>query len=184
MTYIPVGTVLTYTCTYTYNPLTSIYKDNSWSSVAGKLANDLPNLPGMEELDVQNSNGSTSLLSTQESLSINVLNNGVDHASETDVQSIIDGTIQGYGYTVIGSNITHIQLPNNPPPPNQLSINTGATPNVAAPATASLPNLSNLLPSISPTATITSGFVILLIAIVALILLLPQGFGRAIRAVR
>lgn len=182
MTYIPVGTLLTYTAQVQIY-LTKGYTD--WQSLSTQLKSDLPNLPGLEELDVESANGSLNILSPSTfNISIQVLNNGVDHASETDVQSIIDGTIQGYGNGLISSNISQIQLPNNPGQA-PTTINTGATPAAAPPSTpSSVPDLSKLLPSISPTATLTSGFVILIIAIVALILLFPSGFGRALKAVR
>lgn len=189
MTYIPVGTYLTYTAQVQAN-LTSGY--TSWEQLSAALKNDLPNLPGLEELDVESANGNDNVLSISGtfSISMQILNNGVDHSSETDVQSIIDGTIHGYGNTVVSSNIASIQLPNNPTP-----ISTGATPNVAAPSTAGSGTIGSLLPSVpagqsvlgtllGTTGTLTGGLVILLVLIVALILLFPSGFGRALRATR
>lgn len=190
MTYIPVGTYLTYTA-QVIPYLTKGYTD--WQSLSIALKNDLPNLPGMEELDVEASNGSSSVLSFsgQFSISIQVLNNGVDHSSETDIQAIIDGTIMSYGNSVISSSITQIQLPNNPGQSPSI-INTGATANAVAPSTPSSGNiLSSLLPSGSSVSSvlgtsglITGGTILLIVAIFALILLLPSGFGKALRAVR
>lgn len=188
MTYIPVGTLLTYTATVqTY--LTRGY--TTWNTLAAALKNDLQaNLPGEEELDVEASNGTNSVISLSNtfSLSIQVLNNGVDHGSETDIQAIIDGVIQGYGNQVVSSSITNITLPNNPGDDiNQgQTISTGAISNAPlpqAPTTSSF-SLSKLIPTLGTTGTLTTGLVILIVAIFALILLLPGGFGRAVRAVR
>lgn len=159
--YIPVGTRLTYTAAFkTY--------DTTASTIVSMLKNDLPNLQGAEELDVETSDETTNFFSPN-TLSITILNNGVDHASEDDIRSIIDGTIQGYSQVeqLVSSSITNIQLPNHPPEA------TGAGSNQPAPSTSGF-SLSSLLPS-TGTKLLTSSTIII-IAIVALIILFPQNF--------
>ena len=175
MAYIPVGTLLTYTATIKW----SIFdKLSDWQTIAAQLTTDLRNeLPGAEELDVQSTNGSRNVLSNTISLTMQVLNNGVDHSDENDIASIINGTIQGYGNTLVSGNITDYKLPNSP------TQSTGANSNAPIPS------------SSASTGSIFSGFslsggsifgistVVIVIAIVALILLLPGGFGKALKAV-
>lgn len=183
MTYIPVGTRLTYTAQIN----TAFYKIfQTPADIIAKLNTDLKNLPGAEEFDIENSSASAAVFGSP-SISITVLNNGVDHGSETDVQSIIDGTLQAEGVQVISSDITQIQLPNNPLDDNSGEvIQTGATPSQlpATPNTAGLGLGGLQIPSLSTgTKLLTSGTIII-IAIIALIFLLPGGFARSLKAVR
>lgn len=178
MTYIPVGTRLTYTASFT-SLVTSA------SEMVAKLKADLPNLQGMEELDVETAEETTNVFSAN-TFSLTVLNNGVDHADEHDIQSIIDGTIQGYSsllnpIDLVSSSITKITLPNNPESDSPININTGAGSNQPAPSTSGF-SLSSLLPS-TGTKLLTTGTIII-IAIIALILLLPGGFARVFKTVR
>lgn len=179
MTYIPVGTRLTYTAQI-HTSFINIFQTPA--DVITRLKQDLLNLPGLEELDIENSSA-TALTLGNPTIALILLNNGVDHSSETDIQSIIDGTLQNEGVQVISSNISQIQLPNNPDEGNGQVINTGAVPAQQAPSTnqnsggLSLPNFS------TGTKLLTSGTIII-IAIVALILLLPRGFARTLKAVR
>lgn len=175
MTYIPVGTFLTYTAQVTVY-LTTGY--TSWQDLIAQLKNDLPNLPGMEELDVSAANGSSSILDPRHfSISLQILNNGVDHGNETDIQSIIDGTIQGYGNAVVSSNITSIKLPDNP------EINTGATSNAPPPITPT--NSGGILDSLglsnisTGTKLLTSGTIIIIILIIV-VLLLPTNARKLV----
>lgn len=180
MTYIPVGTRLTYTAAFT-----SVF--TTASAMIAKLKNDLPNLQGAEELDVETSEETTNVFAPN-TFSITILNNGVDHGSEDDIRSIIDGTIQGYSTLVdpihlVSSSITKITLPNNPDSDTvtPTTINTGASSN-QAPASSSGFSLSSLLPSTGTKLLGTT--TIIIIAIVALILLLPGGFARVLKTVR
>lgn len=173
MTYIPVGTRLTYTCSFTSTFTTA-------SAMIAKLKNDLPNLPGYEELDIETSEETTHVFAPN-TFSITVLNNGVDHADEHDVQSIIDGTIQNYStfydpIHLVSSSITKIQQPNEPPEI------TGAGTNQPKEKDSGF-SLSNLFSPSTGTKLLGTGALII-IAIIALILLLPGGFARAFRTVR
>ena len=186
MTYIPVGTRLTYTATYSrYSG--GLLLGLGWSDLGSKLKTDLPNLQGQEDLEVENVSGSTSILLGNEGISLDVLNNGVDHSSETDVQSLIDGTITGYGIQLLSSNITSITLPNNPGDDiNQgQTIATGAVANAPPPTTPSSSSgfsLSSLLPSAG--TKLGAGFILLILGIIALIFLLPGGFAKSLKAIR
>jgi hypothetical protein len=171
MSYIPVGTLLTYTATIKW----SIFnKYSDWNTIAAQLTNDLPNLPGMEELDVQTANGSRNVFANTISLIMQVLNNGIDHGDENDIASIINGTIQSYGNELISGNITQIKLPNSPP------IDTGANSN------APLPSSSTSTSSIFSGLSLSGGTIfglsttIVIIAIVALVLLLPGNARKLI----
>lgn len=171
--YIPVGTRLEYTASYRRYS-SGIWVGTSWTELASKLKNDLPNLQGMEELDVETSNGSTAILplpSNNETISLRVLNNGVEHADENDVKSLIDGTIQGYGIQLISSDITNITLPGD------RVISTGAQSNAPATIDNSTANsgfnLGSLFGSIGTgTKLLTSGTIIIIV-IMALVLLFP-----------
>lgn len=174
MTYIPVGTRLTYTASFT-----SVF--TTASAMIAKLKADLPNLPGLEDLEIETSQETTNVFSPN-TFSIVVFNNGVDHADEHDVQSIIDGTIQGYSTLVdpihlVSSSITQINLPDNPTD----TVNTGAASNQVASSSSGF-SLSSLLPS-TGTKLLGTGTIII-IAIIALILLLPGGFARILKTVR
>lgn len=195
MSYIPVGTTLTYSATWKFFSGTLGLNNVSWQSMAARLSNDLPNLQGQEDLEVSSPNGSTGTLAGTESLTIQVYNNGVDHASEFDIASIINGVIQGYGVTVVNGAITAFTLPNNPDdlsndPDNVQAgqtVITGAVNAVAPATTASSGNslLSSLsLGNLSGGSIFGISTTVVILGIVALILLLPGGFGRAVRAVR
>jgi hypothetical protein len=182
MSYIPVGTILTYTCKYnaTTGHLGSVVFTN-WSQIVAQLSIDLKNLPGLEELDVQTSDGSNNYISGDSTFTMTVLDNGVDHGDENDIKGIIDGTIEGYGVTIISSSIPKFQLPNNPEDDQSgKTIDTGAGSNQPPPS----PPLK--LPSLSLSGGSIAGIsiTVIIIGIVALILLLPSGFGRALGAVR
>ena len=184
MSYIPVGTTLV------YNAQVSVdFVLQSLDTIIANLSNQLRSeLPGAEELDVISSSSKQSVFG-QSQITLQVLNNGVDHSDENDIASIITGVLQNDGVQVVGSNISSFTLPNNPgDDTNQgQTIGTGATQAVALPSTqtSSSSLFSNLkLPSLGTTGTLTTGFVILIVLIVALILLLPSGFGKALRAVR
>ena len=183
MTYIPVGTYLTYTATV--QPyLTKGF--TSWSELASKLSNDLRNeLPGQEELDVTSSNGSNNYLQFNFNISLQVLNNGVDHGDENDVKSLIDGVIQGYGNNVVSSSITKIQLPNNPDDGTAEVINTGANSNAPPPTnTTSSSSGKGLFSGFSLGGASIAGISITTIVIVLIIavLLLPGNARRLIGA--
>ena len=186
MSYIPVGTLLTYTATIKYF-LTHGYTD--WQSLSAALSDQLRNnLPGQEELDVESSGGSTNFLSASINLSLQVLNNGVDHGDENDVKSIIDGTIQGLGSQIISSSITKIQLPNNPLDDNSNQIIvTGANSNAPAPTNDTSKSSSGGLfsgLSLSGGSIFGLSTTVIIVAIVALILLLPGGFLKIAKGVR
>jgi hypothetical protein len=182
MTYCPVGTLVTYTATISAS-LTKGY--TSWATLSAQLSNDLRSqLSGLEELDVEASNGSSagssfsSFLSGSFTLSMQVLNNGVDHSDENDIKSIIDGTIQSYGNQIISSSITSVTTPNNP------TVNTGAISNASPPTSPSSGGiLSGLsLPSLSGGTIFGISTIIVIIAIVALVLLLPGNARRLVGA--
>lgn len=184
MTYIPVGTILTYTASLNSNLLGGFGGAGSLPNLLVQFGNTLKTeLPGAEEFDVEASHGSPSFAGPSQ-ISLDILNNGVDHGSEIDCQAIFDGVLSNMGVSVVSSSITKIQLPNNPGDATVTTIATGAPSNLppAPPVSPSVPfSLSNLF---GTTGTLTSGFVILIVLVVALILLLPKGFGQAIRAVR
>lgn len=180
MTYIPVGSRLTYTCVFQYNLVT---RAPDPQALVSKLKNDLPNLDGLEDLEVENAHGGNlGFLSTTQNIELTVLNNGVDHGDENDIKSIIDGTIQNYGVQLVSSNITQIKLPNNPGETQGQTIRTGAT-SSTPPETPSSGGLSSLFNFSTGTKLLGTGTIII-IAIVALILLLPGGFAKVVRTAR
>jgi hypothetical protein len=177
MTYIPVGTILTYTAQVNTSLLNGFNGAGTLENLLAKLKTELEtNLAGYEEFDVSNAHGNPSFVGPS-SISLNVLNNGVDHGSESDVQSIIDGTLQNMGVPLLSSNITSIHLPNNP------VVNTGATSNEPYVNPDGTPK---------PESSIFSGFslgggtiagisiTVIIIAIVALVLLLPGNARRLV----
>lgn len=180
MTYIPVGTILTYNAQISVD-----YVLQSLDTIISTLANQLHSeLPGYEEFDVLESANHQAVFG-QSSITLKVLNNGVDHSDENDIASIISGQLQSMGVEVVSSSISSIQLPNNPGEKPEI-LQTGATQQVALPTTVtpSKSSTATSLFSLGTTGTITTGFVIIIIAIVALIFLLPTGFARSLRAVR
>jgi hypothetical protein len=178
MTYIPVGTRLTYTAQVS-NSIISFHGFNNWETLSNQLKQDLPNLQGMEELDVESASGNNPInLSGNFSVSLAILNNGVDHGDEHDIQSIIDGTIQGYGNQLLSSSITQIKLPNNPDDGTLQVINTGAPSNVPPPSQSN----SSIFSGFSLSGGSIAGISITLIVIVLIIavLLLPGNARRLV----
>lgn len=181
MTYIPVGTILTYTAQVDVY-LTHGY--NNWENLVAQLRNDLPNLQGMEQLLVSNSSGNSSILDPLHfSVSLEIVNNGIDHGSELDIQSIIDGTIQGYGNGIRGSNITKIKLPDNPDDGSPQVIDTGVTSNAPPPSTPnSSPSIFSGFKGFSLSGGSIAGISITVIIVVLIIavLLLPKNARRLV----
>lgn len=187
MTYIPVDARVTYTAQI-HTSVFDIF--GTLSGVISKLKQDLQyNLPGYEEFDIENSSG-TSATFGNPTISLVVRNAGVDHGSEDDVKSIIDGVLIQEGVTVVSSNITQIQQPLDPQSDNSGQVtSTGALAINAPPSTNNSSPISTLtsalgLGSLTTGTKLLGTTTIIIIAVVALVLIFPSGFIKLIKGGR